>query len=159
MASYAYGLIQNKNSIATLWGGVPEYLRVYYTIGMISATFGYLAFSYYLLFHVNAHEARVFGFFSFNIFNFIYLLILVPSMFFMFLAFKMAILPSLFTWVSLRLILFLVALGALLMIVALVGLTVRFSSGAYWIALIGSSLFFLHTFVLDAIIWPYFFRK
>lgn len=159
LTSYAYGLTHHKNSVQTLWGGVPDYLRIYYTIGIVAAALGYLFFSYYLLVHVDAQEARIFGFFNFNIFNFIYLLILVPSMFFIFLAFKMALFPSLLTWLSLRIILFLCAVGALLMLVALVGLTPRFSNWAYCIALIGSSLFFLHTFVLDAIIWPYFFKQ
>lgn len=159
LASYAYGLTQTPNGVATLWGGVPESIRPIYGVGMILATLGYLSCCYYLFFHVNAKSARIFNYFSFNIFTFIYLIILIPSMLFIYLTLNMTLAPSLFTWIFLRTILLVVALGALLMIAALLGLNTRFAHWAYWLALAGSSLFFLHTFILDALVWPYFFRK
>jgi hypothetical protein len=159
LGSYAYGLAQNNPSLSTLWGGVPASMRPFYTLGMILAALGYLSCSFYLLFLINASEARVYNIFSYNIFNFIYIIILTPSILFIFLASKMILAPSMLTWFTLRFILFLVALGAFLMIIALVGLTPRSSHWGYGLALIGSALFFLHTFILDAIIWPYFFKK
>lgn len=157
--TYAYNLHINYDRASALWGAVPDSLRPWYGVGMIAAALGYLLASYVLIFLVDAKEALVFKRYSYNVFTLCFVLILIPSILWMPLTFHMLSTPSGLTWFFIRLILFIVALGGLLLVIALKGLEPKPSPWIYFAALLGSVLFFIHAFVLDAILWPYFFKS
>jgi hypothetical protein len=61
---------------------------------------------------------------------------------------------------GIRAVLILTAIGSLLLLISLATLTPKVLDWTYWLALVGSVLFLLHTAVLDAVIWTrLFFRN
>lgn len=153
LASYAHGLITNPSKASALWGGVPKAWLPVYTTSMLLAAAGYLLFTFFLLFR--AHEFGIV--IDFRMLSLVYLAILVPSALWMPLTVQMVASPSPSTWVGIRLVLTLVALGGLAVVITLVLLQPRPQHWSYWAALVGSAVFFLHTAVLDAIVWPRLF--
>lgn len=157
LGSYVLGLAVRPESAGALWGGVPQQLRHLYTAGMFLAALGYLAFTYFLLFRLDPDQARIGGAPRFRLFISLYTWILVPSALWMPLTLRMVEQPSLALWLVIRLDLAAVALAALGMLVALLWTKPRQPRWAWWMAVAGACLFFLHTGVLDAILWPAFF--
>lgn len=153
LGTYAYFLVNNQKSAAALWGGIPELWRPIYITGMILAACGYLVVSYIILFSLPT------TYINYNYFSAAYALILIPSAFWMPMVFKFLNHESDFLWLCIRVILFLVALGALLIVINLIINKKLLTNIAYYTGLIGSIVFFIHVFVLDALVWPYFFRK
>ncbi len=153
LASYIRGLITDPARASALWGGVPETWLPLYTISMVLAAVGYLLFTFFLFFR--AHELGIF--IDFRRVWLAYVAILVPSALWMPLTIEMVTSPSPSTWAMIRLMLTLVALGGLALVITLVRVKPRSRDWSYWAALIGSVVFFLHTAVLDAILWPVLF--
>ena len=58
LGSYAHGLATHPEGGEALWGGVLPQLRPLYTAGMLLAALGYLAFTYFLLVHLDPAKAR-----------------------------------------------------------------------------------------------------
>lgn len=158
LGSYAYGMQTHPGSGNALWGGISERIRPLYAVGMLLAALGYFAFTYYLLFRLDPDSVVIAGRCKYSLFNYIYLGILIPSALWMPFTFKMIENPATATWVIIRVILAIVALASLALIWAIAAAAPRGPATAYWLALLGSSLFFLHTAVLDAILWPAYFR-
>ena len=59
LGSYAHGIWTHPEITGEVWGGVPEWLKPFYTVSMLTAAAGYLAFTYFLFFRVEPDEARV----------------------------------------------------------------------------------------------------
>jgi hypothetical protein len=59
---------------------------------------------------------------------------------------------------AIRITLAVVGLGSLTLLMALLSLRTGGSSYAYWLAVAGSAAFCLQTAVLDALVWPAFFK-
>jgi uncharacterized membrane protein len=59
---------------------------------------------------------------------------------------------------AIRIVLAVVGLGSLALLAALLSLRTGGSSHAYWLAVAGSAAFCFQTAVLDALVWPAFFR-
>jgi hypothetical protein len=157
LGSYVWGLAAHSDAGAALWGGMPQALRPLYTLGMALGALGYLAFTYFLLFRLDPARARVAGRLGYSTFNVLYALILVPSALWMPLTEQMVQQPSPAAWAAIRLVLALVGLAALGMLLALLRLEPRQPRWAWGLALAGAVLFFLHTAILDALVWPAFF--
>ena len=155
LVSYvASAMIWDAETVGGLWGAVPEAVRPLYTANMFFAAGGYFAFGYYLLRCVRPQEVVVFGRFGFGIFVLAYALVLVGSVLWMPLT-CMAITTASSALVTLVFaVLWSVAAGSLLLIVALVSARPRPARRARLVAIIGSLLFGLQTILLDAIIWP-----
>ena len=118
LGSYALGVIENADLASQLWGGIPLWLRPVYTISMFLAAISYLLFFYHIVFRMDPTKVRLpwnprRGFYLF------FGLILVPSTFWMPLTLAWLQAPSPGLWLVIRLVLFLVALGSLLTLVAL----------------------------------------
>ena len=150
LATYTHGLYTNHENSSLLWGGIPESIRVWYVVGMILAAIGYLFSSYYIFF-VNSN--------NYIYFSLAYILILVPSVFWMPLTFKYIYNQQDFYWFLIKLALFLVAFGSFLCVIFLIYFKPKNLNLSYILGLTGSVLFFLHTFILDSILWPYFFKN
>lgn len=157
LGSYAYGLATHPETAGDVWGGVPEWLKPYYTVSMLTAALGYFLFSYFLFFRVDPAEARVGNRLDFDLFNFLYLFILVPSALWMPLTFRMLEAPNDGLWIAIRVVLAIVGVASAGLIVSLLLLKPRQPTWAYMLAILGSVLFAVQTAVLDAIVWPRFF--
>jgi hypothetical protein len=157
LGSYARGISTHPNAGVALWGHVPAALRPLYTVSMFTATAGYLALAYFLFFCVDAAEARV-GAAGYGAFNLIVSVILVPSALWMGLTFAYLANPTPLGWAAVRGVLLLAGLGALALLALLARLRPITSPLAHWIAIAGAVAFAFQTAVLDALVWPAYFR-
>lgn len=155
LGSYALGIATHPHAGDALWGGVPSWLRPAYQINMLAATVGYLAFTYIVVLRENGKSAPSSGS-GLGLFNCIYLLILAPAALWMPLTFAYLAAPSPSGWLAVRGVLFLTGGGALAMIGAVARLPLP--SRLRTLALLGTAAFALQTAVLDALVWPVFFR-
>jgi len=155
--SYIYSLLKHPEAGPALWGDIPKTLMPYYTVSMFSAAVGYLLFTYFLLFRLNTDEALVAGRYSYGLFNWLYVVILIPSALWMPLTFAMIGHPSLWTWIAIRAVLAAVGIGSLCMLAALIWVQPRTPAWAHILALIGAIAFCIQTAILDALVWPAFF--
>jgi hypothetical protein len=158
LGSYVQGLIAHPDNRNALWGGVPGSVQPLYTVGMIMAALGYFAFTYFILFRIDAGEVRVASRFGFWAFYLIYALILLPSALWMPLTYAAIGNHSTGLYWAIRIVLAVVGVGSLALLAALLSLRTGGSSYAYWLAVAGSAAFCLQTAVLDALVWPAFFR-
>ena len=157
LGSYAHGIWTHPGSAGDVWGGVPEWLKPFYTVSMLTAAAGYFAFTYFLFFRVEPDEARVADRFSLRLFNALYVLILFPSALWMPLSFEYLRAPGPALWWAVRVTLAVVGVASLLLILALA----RLSPGgtAHVLAVAGAVAFTFQTLVLDAIVWPLYFPR
>jgi hypothetical protein len=157
LGSYAHGIWTNPETAGAVWGGVPEWMKPFYTVSMLAAAVGYLVFTHYLCFRADPEESRVADRFSLRLFNALYVLILLPSALWMPLTFSMLDDPHDGLWMVIRLVLALVGIGSLAVIAALLMLQPRRPALSYWLAVVGSVAFSIQTALLDAIVWPAYF--
>lgn len=141
---------------AELWGGVPQALQPANNVNMLLAAAGYLPFTYYIAFRPQPENTRIAGRFDYTLFHWLYLLILIPSAAWLPLTANLIASPGPLAWWGVRFVLFLVALGALGLVAALLRLGAEAPPGRA-LALVGLAPFCLQTVVLDPIIWPFYF--
>jgi hypothetical protein len=153
LGSYAWGLSSYNNASTLLWGGVPGWIKPYYTLGMLMAALGYFGFTYYILFQLDPSQVRLFGRFKFSTFTIIYMAILLPSACWMPLTFQAYATANLYLYWLVRIILVIVGLASIGLMTALLSLSPRQKAGFYYVAVIGSIFFCLQTALLDAAIW------
>lgn len=157
LVSYAYSWAVAPASLAGFWGGVPVGIRPAYSVAMLLAAAGFFAYSYFLLFCVDPASARIAGRFGYSLFPLLYLMILVPSALWTPLTLALLDQGSAHLWLSIRLVLYLVAAGSIGLLVALLVLQPRQSSWAYRLAVAGSVAFCFQTALLDAGVWTALF--
>lgn len=157
LGSYVYGFLSRPEAPQVLWGGVPEWMRPVYTAWMLAAAAGYLIVAYFLV-RNDFQEIKLFSRFDYRILNVLYLLILVPSAFWM----PLSLVAIEHTWPGyvwlVRLDLGLVAAGSLGLLLAVINLEPRISTGWRVAAILGSAALSLQTVILDAIVWSIYFR-
>jgi hypothetical protein len=158
VGSYAWGLSTHGNASALLWGGVPGWIRPYYTLGMLLAALGYFGFTYYIFFQLDPTQTMLFGRLRFSTFSLIFTAILLPSACWMPLTFLAIDTANLYFYWLVRIILIMVAFGSISLVAALLSLSPRQPVRFYYVAVIGSIFFCLQTALLDAAIWGSFFR-
>lgn len=155
LGSYYLGLNGGKKANA-LWGGTPASIRPMYTVSMLVSAVGYFIFSAYIFKNLDSQSFSTTSFFKVNAFLLLFVIFLGASTFWMPLTNVMVSNPSTFVWISIRVVLAVVALASLGVFILLLRLDPK-PSGAFYIAsLISIFLFTFHTGVLDAILWPYF---
>lgn len=159
LGSYGLGVLAHADAGTVLWGGVPQTLRPLYSLGMLAAALGYFAFTGYLLFGVDAQQARVGKRYGFGIFNLIYVGILLPSALWMPLTFAYLEQPSVWLWWVIRVVLLLVGIASLGLLTALLALKPRRTAWAFWLAVAGIIGFSFQTAILDALVWTANFLK
>jgi hypothetical protein len=158
LGSYAWGFATHPASRDRLWGAVPQGLVPIYTVSMVAAAVGYFLFTSYFLLRIDPDQARLLGRFGFGGIQMLYLGILIPSALWMPMTFAMLSTPSTPLWWAIRLVLAAVGLSSLLLLAMLLGAAPEGPRGHYWPAVIGLAAFCFQTAVLDAIVWPHFFR-
>jgi hypothetical protein len=124
---------------------------------MILAAIGFIAFSYFILFHLNPEEVHIANSFGFYLFYIIFALILIPSSFWMPLTFAMITRPKISLWIGIRLTLAVVGISSLTLLLALLYLNTNGSGSLYWLAVGGAVAFSIQTVLFDTFLWPMFF--
>jgi hypothetical protein len=159
LGSYAHGIITHPANRDAIWGGVPETIKPLYTLNMLFAAAGYLAFTYFIMFRLNTDNAQLANLSGYKVFYIIYALILVPSALWMPLTYAALEHPgsSLYLW-AVRVTLVIVGLASLALLGVLLSLHSSESSPTYWLAVAGSVFFCIQTAVLDAVVWTVYFR-
>ncbi len=66
--------------------------------------------------------------------------------------------PTAGLWIAIRVVLFAVGGASILLLLALLGSDFDRGNALFWLAVAGSLAFCFQTAILDAIIWPHFFR-
>jgi len=158
IGSYIYGLNAQSGGANVLWGGVPENIRPIYTVSMILSALGYFAFLYYIFFRLEPAEISIAGISGFTVFYVIFLLILIPSAFWMPLTNVYVDNPTTTMWVLVRTVLAIVGLASLALLWAFLALDGKVQGVSYWLAIVGAGYFAFHTAVLDAIVWAALFK-
>lgn len=148
LLSYYIAAQFNTKGIDALWGNIPDNIKVYYPIGMLVATIGFFPFTYLTVFK------------SANPKHFLlpYLLVLIPSILWMPMTVSYINNPNELIWILIRIVLILVAVGAILIYIRIKKEYGAEKSTVYLFALIGILGFIAHTLFLDALLWPYYFR-
>ncbi|MEL7562655.1 hypothetical protein [Dehalogenimonas sp. 4OHTPN] len=155
LGSYAVGLGSGTDA---LWGGVPAAIRPLYAVSMLVSALGYFAFIYYLLFKVQPESASIGSGGKFQLFNWIFVGILLPSALWMPLTNLYIGSPSEASWLAIRAVLALVGLASIALSAALIQLRGNARGASYRLAVAGSLYFAFHTTVLDAVVWAALFR-
>jgi hypothetical protein len=158
IGSYVFGFTAQPGSGNALWGGVPDWLRPFYTISMVISVLSYFAFVTFILVRIDPAQVKIAGRFDFSLFYVIFLGILIPSALWMPLTQMMIRHPSKALWIGIRLVLVLVGLSSCALVWALLTLKTREPHLYYWLAVAGSTYFAFHTAVLDMILWPALFK-
>ena len=158
IGSYVLGLKGQTGGTNTLWGGVSANLRPIYGVSMILSALGYFAFIYFILFRIVPADVLINGRFGFSLFYIIFLVILIPSAWWMPLTKAHVSNPSTGIWIGVRTVLALVGLGSIALVWALLSLHVKSPGIFYWLAVVGGGYFAFHTAILDAIVWAALFK-
>lgn len=156
LGSYVHGIATHPETRNDLWGTMPPELQAVYGVTMWLAAAGYFFFSYQFFVRTDADEVR-FGGFGFGLINALYALIMVTSTLWMPLTFAYFDSPSSALWLTIRVDLLLVGVGAIGLIIALFTMRPRAEGVAGVLALLGLLLFALQTAFLDPLVWPQFF--
>jgi len=158
IGSYIFGLGGQTGGANVLWGGVPANIRPVYTVSMILSALGYFAFLYYIFFRLDPAQTSIAGISGFTLFYVIFLLILIPSAFWMPLTNVYVGNPSAGIWIWIRMVLALVGLASIALLWALLTSQGKVPGVSYWLAIVGSGYFAFHTAILDAIVWAALFK-
>tara|TARA_B100000945_G_C20399583_1_gene606615 strand:+ start:499 stop:1059 length:561 start_codon:yes stop_codon:yes gene_type:complete len=156
--SYGHGLLTYVDLRAQLWGDIPLSLKPYYTFNMILATLGYFCFTSYILKTNFLSVKHQYSSTYINKINLFYAGIIIPSIFWMPMTFSMLIEPSYILWIAIKVVLGIVGLSASSLMIILIKSKIQGEYLHYYIALIGIIPFWIQTMILDAVVWPYYFR-
>ena len=158
IGSYIFGLSAQSGGANVLWGGVPTNIRPVYTVSMILSALGYFAFLFYIFFRLDPGQTSIAGISGFTLFYVIFLLILIPSAFWMPLTNVYVGNPSTSIWIWVRTVLALVGIASIALFWAILTLQGKVPGISYWLAFVGSGYFAFHTAILDAIVWAALFK-
>ena len=120
--TYYRGLSQNTNAVSRLWGGISEVFIPYIIASMFIAAIGYFFFTYYLIFEINQQTLLIFNKFNFSMFIILYLLILIPSCFWMDLSINYFISGNPILWKWIILILCTVGISSIILLICLINM-------------------------------------
>ncbi len=158
LASYIYGFVSHPDVRWEIWGGVSDSLEPVYSVFMVLAAIGFFPFTLFILLRLNPRETRVAGRYGYSVFITLYVLIMAGSAAWMPLTYSMILQPASGTWLAIRVVLGIVAVGSLGLLGSL--LTLRQgapSSTWYRLAIAGCVLFNIQTVVLDALVWTAYY--
>ena len=156
LASYAYCILVWPEASSLMWGGVPAWLEPFYTAWMFAAAAGYFSYSYVFILRTDPARAR-FGRWGYGFLTPAYALALIPSALWMPATKWMMDEPNTLRWWLVRLDLFAVAAGSLMLLWAAFKLEPRPATYLRRLALIGGCAFCVQTVLLDALIWTALF--
>ena len=154
LGSYVLGFVAWPDSMAQMWGGVPEWLRPLYTGWMFIAAAGFFAFSRLLVLHPQPDEVRLAGDRRFPSLLTAYALVLFPSALWLPSTKWYLDQPSGLRFAVVWLDLVAVAVGSIAIIIAVATVRPRPPRSRRAVALVGSLAFAFQTVILDGLLWP-----
>ena len=157
LGSYYFGLAGHPGAGDALWGGVPEALKPFYTVSMLTAAAGYFPFTYLFVFRIDPDRVRIAGSPGLGWVLLFYALVLVPSAMWLPLTLQLASAWSEGLWTAIRLVLALVGLGSLGILFSIIRLAPVPSRALHIAAIVGAIAFCVQTALLDATVWPAFY--
>jgi hypothetical protein len=158
LVSYVIGLKGGKNADA-LWGGTPKKIRGVYTISMLVSAISYFITTVYIFLLMNNSNIVLPLGLSFHSFTIIYSILLICSMLWVPLVNLMIKRPSKLIWLSIRSTLLLVGLCPVTILLILLTISNHPTGILYISSILGISIFIFHTLILDALIWPIFWKR
>lgn len=158
LLSYVIGLKAGK-SADILWGGTPKRIRGVYTLSMLISATSLLVTTVFIFLILNNGDIELPYYLNTNIFNILYSVLLLFSAIWIPLVNVMVNRPSKLIWLSIRFGLILVGLSALGIFILLLGIIPQPTGLLYWASVIGMGVFLIHTGILDAFLWPYFWKE
>ncbi|MBN1191873.1 MAG: hypothetical protein JXA46_19130 [Dehalococcoidales bacterium] len=158
IGSYVQGLVSHPGNTDVLWGNITGTVRSLYFVSMILSAVGYFLLIYFVLFRLAPADVKVAGNIGFEVFFAIFTGILLFSALWMPLSYSNFDTPNPNTWTAIRIVLFLVGFSSCALLWALLSLQTRQPVLPYWLAVAGSGYFAFHTLVLDAFLWPVFYK-
>lgn len=158
LASYAWGVVLSPALRTGLWGGVPEALRGVYTVNMLLAAAGYFPFAFLLIFRTPRDRLRAEAGVGPGAILALFALVLIPSALWLPLTAHMLDAPSDATWLAIRAVLFAVGAGSTGLLVVLARIARSRGGALVWAALLGAIPFWTQTALLDALVWPAYWR-
>jgi hypothetical protein len=158
LASYAWGVVLSPALRTGLWGGVPETLRGVYTANMLLAATGYFPFAFLLIFRAPRDRLRVEAGVGPGLVFALFALVLIPSALWLPLTARMIETPGDATWLAIRVVLFAVGAGSTGLLVVLARIARSRGGALAWAAALGAIPFWTQTAVLDALVWPAYWR-
>lgn len=148
LLSYALSAWYNTGSNDKLWGNIPESLISVYFLFMILATTSFFVFTPFIL---KLDDKRIGQFLG------PYFLIIFPSILWMPLTVAYLNAESSMLWIIIRIVLFTVGIGSLILTWRIITSSVK-RNAFYYAAIVSSILFLIQTLILDGLIWPYYFH-
>ena len=147
--SYYFGIKALPEGPQVLWGNTAENLKPFFLLTTALAIIGFAVTVYFLLFKTDLM--------NYYPISRSVIVILVASMLWMPYMVQMIENPASFTWIKIRIVLLLVGLGAWFLFRRI--MILEEEDYGLWrkLAVVGSGLFFFHTFVMDAVLWPYLY--
>jgi len=157
--SYYNGINKEPQLSVKLWGGVPSILQPIIICFMFISAIGYLFFTYNFLINADANSILFFNKFNYYHLHLLYILILIPSMFWINSTFKYMNSGSTLDWVLIVVMLFCVAIASIILLLFTIDMKTEENNFIYLASVIGATIFAFHTLFLDAIIWTIFFNR
>ena len=157
--TYYRGVTSNPEIAPKLWGGVPPYLINYILGFMFIGAIGYFFFTYYFIFRINHNTVLFFNQFNFSFIIILYLLILIPSCFWIDLSVLYIKNGDPLLWRVIVGILYTVGISSIILLISLLNINPGNNSIGYKLAVYGCACFAVHTMFLDGLLWTIFFHK
>ena len=157
--TYYRGVTNNPDIAPKLWGGVPPYLIDYIVAFMFIGAIGYFFFTYYFIFKIDHNTVLFFNQFSFSFIIILYLLILIPSCFWIDLSLLYIKNGDPLLWKTIVGILYTVGIASIVLLIILLSINPQNDSIVYKLAVCGCACFSFHTMFLDGLLWTIFFHK
>lgn len=156
LTSYYWG-IQSDKGIEAFWGGVPNDLRSVFMFSMLISATSFFIFSIYIFKNIRTEllQSSLGGVLPYLI---LFGVIQLASALWMPLVGIMISNPTTILWIGIRMVLIAVPLAALVIFFLLLKLSPKQSDFFYYSTLISLTIFLIHTGILDAVIWPYFWK-
>ncbi|MBK50516.1 MAG: hypothetical protein FI718_05765 [SAR202 cluster bacterium] len=160
LSSYIFCLILYPDRSASLWGSASDPVITFFVISMFLAASGYIWFTLYLLKGNKLDAARLGKISGAKVANALYLVVLVCSTIWMPASISFSMNENILTELMIRLILWIVGLASVGILILIC--KIKFSYGkssflSHMFALLGAMVFTIHTLILDAVIWPFFY--
>jgi hypothetical protein len=148
---YSYYHFLQKTTVDVLWGRIRGSYRSVYYVSMLLAAIGFLFLLYYLYRKRDFTETQVDTFY-------LWILVFITiSIFWMPFTIEYSLKNKTYIQYTIYLVLFLVALAALMILHTLLQIKERELKQERQLAIVGTSYLFFHTFIMDFVLWTHSF--
>lgn len=154
LASYIFTIMHFPKDINSFWGAIPKSFLPPYYLSMALAAIGYFIFTSFILLNISPEKTN-----GYSLYTILYICILIPSALWMPLVYTYLNTPSTVIWIFIRSVLVIVGLASLGIFILLITTQPKPTGTHYTLALASTAFFFFHTGILDALVWPYYFKR